>query len=163
MGQKESWKYGLLACASVLLVLCCLFIYGVLSFDSLMSADVVKYDDPTRAQIDYFLELCDLDDLPIGAADVIVASSSPHKSDSIIFMVFDGDVTDWWSGFIRHSEGRSIRLPDNRTFSCDREKQISTFVWAYHVASHGGSKSLLSVSCVSGEEIGQLAKLGSAR
>ena len=130
-------------------------------FTSLMSTKEIRYESPNRSQISYFLEQCELSTLPVESADYLVASESPHKSDSQMALVFSDDVTDWFDGFVTCPEGRSIQLPDNITLNCTAEKLISPFVRAYRVSSQGEIKSALCVSNISAEEIDQLAELSS--
>lgn len=156
----SSMKKSILVITSVLLFFIIIICSSVF-FASLMSVEGNQYDNPTRSQIEYFLECCELGNLPIDSADYLMVSKSPHKSDCRMVLVFNGDVTKWWDGFLTYNEGRPYRLPNNNTMTCSAEKQISTFVWAGRVASNGENKSILSVSNISGENIDYIDKLNS--
>ena len=159
----SSRKTYLIACVSVVLVLGFFVIYSCIAFDSLMSVDEIQYNNPNTFQVDYFLESCDLGNFPMENAKYIVVSKSPHKSDSRMYMVFDGDVTDWWDAFISNPnpEDSPMKLPCEHAFHYDAMKQISPFVRAYRLAMNDAGYSLLIVANVSSETLHQLAELGS--
>jgi len=146
--------------AFIMLVLGVVVYFWVTSVH-LFAIDEFQFDDPNQRQIEFFLEYCSMEELHLENADYLLVSKSPHRSDSMMAIVFDGDVADWWDGFVNYPEGHIIRLPNHNTLYYTAEKCISTFVWAYRVPVSDGMKSVLRVTNVPGETIDQVLKLRS--
>ena len=145
--------------SAILLLALGIVLYSVAAGADLLSIEEFQMDDPNQRQIEFFLECCDIQGIQVESADCLLISKSPHRSDSVMAMVFDGDAADWWGGFVNDPEGRTIRLPNHNELCCSAEKLVSTFVWAYRVPAAGGMKSVLRVSNVSGETIDQMIGL----
>ena len=108
----SSKKIYIIACVSAVLVLCffvIFVIYSCISLASLMSVDEIQYNNPNKFQVDYFLEYCELGNFPIENANYIVVSESPHQSDSMMYMVFDGDIIGRDASRIGNCAGVSLQ------------------------------------------------------
>lgn len=138
----------------VLVVSTILMFFAYIQFTSLNDISSSHNYIPNQSQMEFFLEYCDIDHNGSSKAELLFTEKSPHKSDSKMALIFDGDIKDICSDYIVYPTKNEIVLSDQVAVYIDAQKQYSDFIKIYRL--HEKEQLLIVVTNVSADTLDTL-------
>ena len=99
------------------------FAVGILGWHSVMP-ESYEYEPPNSAQIEAFMDICELKTSLAEGAEYLYLLSAPQSGDSVMAMVVNGSAADKLEFYPKHEAAYKVKLRDGITFDYEAETPV---------------------------------------
>ncbi|MBQ9534302.1 MAG: hypothetical protein IJU78_00440, partial [Clostridia bacterium] len=99
------------------------FAVGILGWHSVMP-ESYEYEPPNSAQIEAFMDICELKPSLAEGAEYLYLLSAPQSGDSVMAMVVNGSAADKLEFYPKHEAAYKVKLRDGITFDYEAETPV---------------------------------------